>query len=101
MWKRCSRDRHHLKTTAGAVTINGKLGLSASYTAAAGGLRQIDCCCPERHKTSSTGVTATAKTEINVGMDAGSYLFALVGDNTGAGAAATVSFSVTKPSQTR
>ena len=81
------------KTTAGAVTINGKLG-PASYKAAAGDSAK-SIAAALNAKTSSTGVTATAKTEINVGMDAGSYSFALVGDNTGAGAAATVSFSVT------
>ena len=82
------------KTTNGAITINGKLG-PAKHTPAASGDSAKSIAAALNAQTASSGVTATAKTEVNVGMDAGSYSFALVGDNTGAGAAATVSFSVT------
>ena len=85
-----------------AITINGKLG-SATYTTAtadpvgppvvladtaksiAAGINQ---------KTSATGVTATAKTEANLELVAGSYSFQIASDNDGTKNPVTVSFDV-------
>jgi flagellin len=45
-------------------------------------------------QTGNTGVTAEARTDLNLKMAGGSYEFSLVGDNTGTGKEVKVSFSV-------
>jgi flagellin len=46
-------------------------------------------------KTADTGVTASAKTEVNLALTGDQYEFTLVGDNTGSGKEVTISFAVT------
>lgn len=74
---------------AKAITVNGSLG-SKAYTTTAGdtaktiaqGINQM---------TSSTGVTASAKTDANLSLGAESYSFSIASDNA---TAVTVSFTV-------
>jgi len=79
--------------TGGAtIDINGIRG-SATYTTVnddtaksiAAGVNKL---------TADTGVTATARSDVNLGLAAEAYTFDLVGDNTGAGDEVTVSFTV-------
>ena len=74
------------------VDVAGVRG-SASYTTVAGDSAK-SIAAGVNKLTSSTGVTATARTDVNLKLGANeSYSFDLVGDNTGAGAAVRISFS--------
>jgi len=75
---------------AKAIGISGKLG-SASYTTTATDTAQTIAAALNQ-KTSSTGVTATAKTEANLGLVAGNYAFTIASDNSAS--PVTVSFNV-------
>jgi flagellin len=77
-------------TTADAITIAGSLG-SASIDSAAGDTAK-SIAAKINNATSSTGVTASAKTDVNLALGAESYSFDLSSDNA---TAVTVSFSVT------
>ncbi|MEF2269223.1 flagellin [Janthinobacterium sp. LS2A] len=75
------------------VTVNGKLGTDKYTTVAGDTAKSIAAAL--NAKTASTGVTATAKTEANLGLGAESYSFKLNGDNSAPADAVTVSFTVT------
>jgi len=75
--------------TAAAINVNGSRG-SASYTTTA--TDTAATVASEINKlTPSTGVTATARTDVNLALGAESYQFDLKGDNS---TAVTISFSV-------
>ena len=78
-------------TTAGSLTINGALG-SATVTVAANSTAKANADLVNA-QTAKTGVTATARTEVNVTFGAvGSYSLNLRSDN---GTAQAISFAVT------
>ena len=78
-------------TTAGSLTINGSLG-SATVTVAVNSTAKANADLVNA-QTAKTGVTATARTEVNLTFDTvGSYSLTLRSDN---GAAQAVSFAVT------
>ena len=83
------------------ITINGKLG-SATYTTATAAVgppavladTAKSIAAGINQKTSATGVTATAKTEANLELVAGSYSFKIASDNDPTKNPVTVSFDV-------
>lgn len=88
----------------GTITINGSLGTAkintVAYAAAVGGATPSDevkgstaktIVSDINNQTAKTGVTATAQTDMNLQMAAGSYSFTLASDNA---TPVTVSFSV-------
>jgi flagellin len=78
-------------TTAGSLTVNGGLG-SATVTVAVNSTAKANSDLINA-QTAKTGVTATARTEVNLAFGAvGSYSLNLRSDN---GTAQTVSFAVT------
>ncbi|MBB5608689.1 MULTISPECIES: flagellin [unclassified Janthinobacterium] len=80
-------------TTASAITVNGKLG-SASIATDATKDTAKSIAAAINQKTGSTGVTATAKTEANLGLaSSGAYSLKIASDNA-ATDPVTVSFSV-------
>ncbi|MEG0880486.1 MAG: flagellin, partial [Janthinobacterium sp.] len=86
-----------VKTTASssvvagsAIAVNGKLG-TATYTTIAGDSAKT-IAAGLNQQTANSGVTATAKTEANLGLVAGSYSFSIASDNSAS--PVTVSFDV-------
>lgn len=84
-----------------AITINGKLGSATYTTADTGGTPPAaakdtakSIATAINQKTSETGVTATAKTEANLGLVAGSYSFSIASDNDPTTTPVKVSFAV-------
>ena len=75
------------------VVISGKVG-SATYTTTATDTAK-SIAAGINQKTASTGVTATAKTEANLGLVNGSYSFNIASDNNNGTNPVTVSFAVT------
>ncbi len=82
------------------ITINGSRGSATIDTKAAvagppavAGDTAKSIAASVNKQTANTGVTATARTDVNVNLAAESYTFTLQGDNVGS--AVTVSFSVT------
>ena len=88
----------------GTITINGSLGTAEIKTTAYAAEQAGPPVVPEvkgstaksiasdiNNQSSKTGVTASARTDMNLSMDAGSYSFTLASDN---GSPVTVSFSV-------
>ena len=84
-------------TVAGAkVTVSGVSGSSSYTTLATDSAKTVAA---EVNKmTATTGVTATAKTDVNLNLQAGgTFKFDLVGDNTGGAASDTATISFTVP----
>ncbi len=85
-------------TGAADVTVSGVRGSYTYTTAGAAGAASTDSAKTIAQainkQTGNTGVTAEAKTDVNLAMTGGSYEFSLVGDNTAAGKEVKVSFSV-------
>jgi flagellin len=77
--------------TAGKVTIAGSLGSVDIDTKTTSSAKSIVA--DINNNTAKTGVTASAQTDMNLTMTAGSYSFTLASDNASADAV-TVSFSV-------
>ena len=77
---------------ASTISVNGVRGSATITTTNTDTAKSLASAVNKQ--TSSTGVTATAKTDANVTVGANeSYSFDLVGDNTGAGNAVRISFS--------
>jgi flagellin len=75
----------------GSLTINGSLGSVDVTTSTTSSAKSIVA--DINNNTAKTGVTASAQTDMNLSMSAGSYSFTLASDNATADAV-TVSFSV-------
>jgi flagellin len=85
---------------AGTISISGYLGTGSI---AAGSNATAKATADQINSLkSTTGVTATARTEVRLGgmSAAGSYSLTLQGDNAGSGAAVTVSFTLTSATGT-
>jgi len=81
-------------TLATAITINGKQGSAVIATDATKDTAK-SIAASINQKTGSTGVTATAKTEANLGLTSGAaYSFQIASDNDGTKNPVTVSFTV-------
>jgi len=86
----------NVATLATAITVNGKLG-SATVATDATKDSAKSIAAAINQKTGSTGVTATAKTEANLGLTSGqSYSFQIASDNAATATTnpVTVSFTV-------
>src|SRR5471032_769556 len=86
----------NVATLATAITVNGKLG-SATVATDATKDSAKSIAAAINQKTGSTGVTATAKTEANLGLTSGqSYSFQIASDNAATAGTnpVTVSFTV-------
>lgn len=75
---------------AGAVKISGKFGSADVTTTTASTAKSVAAAV--NAKTANTGVTADARTDVNLGLNAEAYSFKIASDNT---ADVTVSFAVT------
>lgn len=83
---------------SGKLAISGKFGAATVDTTTTSSAKSIAAAV--NAKTANTGVTADARTDVNLGLNAEAYSFKINSDNTAPTDAVTVSFAVTGSANT-